>query len=85
MTETRTTIFAVLAGIAPEVDPATVADDIPLRDQVDIDSMDYLNFLIGIDEQLGVEIAESDYEQVATIAGLAKYIDDRLEAAGRTG
>jgi acyl carrier protein len=81
--EIRATVLTVLAGIAPEVDPAAIADDVPLRDQVDIDSMDFLNFLIGVHEQLGVDIAESDYDQVETVAGLIGYIDERLRADDR--
>ena len=84
-TDTRTTILTVLAGIAPELDPAALVDDVPLRDQLDIDSMDFLNFLIGLHEQLGVDVAESDYERVATIAGLVEHVDRQLEAARKPG
>jgi acyl carrier protein len=74
----RASVFEVLAGIAPEAEPGAIADDVPLRDQVDIDSMDFLNLMIGLHDALGVDIAESDYARVATIGGLVRHIDGQL-------
>ena len=78
--EIRATLFDILADIAPEADPAAIKTDVDLRDQLDIDSMDFLNFVIGIHERLGVEIAESDYGQLLTIDDLAGYVAQRLTA-----
>ena len=57
----RDEVLAVLTAIAPEVEPDDIRDEALLRDQVDLDSMDWLNFLIGIHKSLNVDIPESDY------------------------
>lgn len=79
--EIRNTALELLAEIAPELDPATLAGDIPLRDQVDLDSMDFLNYLISIHNTLAVEIPEGDYDRLATLDGLVAYVDEALRAA----
>jgi acyl carrier protein len=76
--EIRQTLFRVLGEIAPEADPAILRPDVDLRDQLDIDSMDFLNFVIGINEELGVEIPEADYPQLVTLDGFVNYLDSRL-------
>jgi acyl carrier protein len=74
----RTTVLAALAGVAPEADAATLRDDVPLRTQVDIDSVDYLNFLIAVHEATGVDIPETDYAQIVTLAGFVDYVAARV-------
>ena len=54
----------------------------PLRDQLDIDSMDYLNFLIGLNARTGVEVPERDYGQLATIDDCVAYVERRVAGAG---
>ena len=76
--EIRETLLRVLGEIAPEADPATVRQDVDLRDQLDIDSMDFLNFVIGINEELGVEIPEADYPQLVTLDGFVDYLTARI-------
>lgn len=71
----RSEVLAVLTTIAPEVDPDDIADDVLLRDQVDLDSMDWLNFLIGIHNRLQIDIPESDYASLRTLSDLVRYID----------
>jgi len=70
----RAIVFEVLGGIAPEADPATLAGDAPLRDQLDLDSMDFLNLLVGIHERTGIDIPESDYAQLASLDALVAYL-----------
>jgi acyl carrier protein len=72
--EIRATVLSTLAGIAPEVDPAEVAGDVDLRDQLDIDSMDFLNFVIALHEALGVDIPERDYPQLGTLDAIVDYV-----------
>jgi acyl carrier protein len=76
--ELRETVLRVLSDIAPEVDPAAVRPDLSLRDQLDIDSMDFLNFAVALNEELGVEIPESDYGRVQTLDGLVEYLAARI-------
>ena len=71
-------IFRELRKIAPEGDPATLRPDENIREALDIDSYDFLQFLIAIDEAIGVEIPEADYENVFTLAGLVRYLAVRI-------
>ncbi len=54
-----------------------------LREQTDLDSMDFLNLVIGLHQTLGVEIPEADYPRLATLDGLAAYLAAKLEAGAR--
>jgi acyl carrier protein len=72
-----------LAEIAPEVDVDALDPDVELRDQVDLDSMDFLNLIQAIADATGIEIPERDYPRVATIAGLRAYLDAHQASAGR--
>ncbi|HUP33237.1 MAG TPA: phosphopantetheine-binding protein [Gaiellaceae bacterium] len=80
--EVRAAILTALVEIAPEADPAALRADVDLRDQLDIDSMDFLNFVIGLHELLGVDVPERDYPQLATLDGCVDYLAARLPAAG---
>lgn len=78
--ELRTVIVATLRTIAPEVDGDELIDSKPLRRQVDLDSLDWLNFLVAIHETLGVDIPEADYAQLVTVADLVRYLGARVAA-----
>jgi acyl carrier protein len=73
----REAVLHALLDVAPEADPATVRTDLSLRDQLDIDSMDSLNFLIAVHEQLQVDIPEADWARLQTIDELVGYIGAR--------
>jgi len=76
----REAVFAVLARIAPELAPAAIAPDKPLRDQVDLDSMDWLNVLVALHERLGVNIPEADYGRLVTLHDIVGYLQEKLPA-----
>ena len=76
--ELRSTVIEILQSIAPELDEALLRDNRPLRLQVDLDSMDWLNFLIGLSQRLKVVIAESDYGQLVTLNDVLAYLQARL-------
>jgi acyl carrier protein len=78
--EIRDIVVEELCEIAPEADPATLRLDIGLRDQLDIDSMDFLNFIIAIDERLGVSVPEADYSRLPTLDALVDYLAERTPA-----
>ena len=67
-------IFGVLGRIAPEVSPEQVEYDVDLSEQLDLDSMDYLNWLIGISETTGIDIPQRDASRFLTIDGAAIYL-----------
>ncbi|MDP3616676.1 MAG: acyl carrier protein [Rhodoferax sp.] len=73
-----TTVLTLLRSIAPEVEPEALELARPLRQQVDLDSMDWLNFLVGLHQSLGVEIAESDYSRLISLNDVVDYLQARL-------
>ena len=77
----RGEILSVLTTIAPEVEADDIRDDVLLRDQVDLDSMDWLNFLIGIHKRLHVDIPESDYASLRTLTDVVRYVQRQASAA----
>ena len=72
--EIRALAADVLGGIAPEADLAAVADDEDLREALDLDSMDFLNFVIGLAQRSGRSIPEADYPRLFTLRGLVAYL-----------
>ena len=77
--ELRTVVIATLKTIAPEVEEGDLRPDRPLRNQVDLDSMDWLNFLIGLHEKLKVDIPEADYARLVTLGDVLDYLRKKLK------
>ena len=67
-------LFDALLSVAPEVQREVIQLAQPLRDQVDLDSMDWLNFLIALREKTGVTVAESEYARLRSVNDLLDYI-----------
>jgi acyl carrier protein len=78
----REAVRRALGGVAPEADLDALPPDARLRDELDLDSMDFLNFVVGLHHALGVEIPEADYGALATFAGCVAYLEGKLRAAG---
>ena len=72
--EIRRTILECLLEIAPEADLMTLRADRSLRDQLDIDSFDFLNLLVAIHGRLGVSVPEADYAKVTTLEAMTAYL-----------
>ena len=75
--EIRAAVLRALSEVAPEADPATLRPDVNLRDQLDIDSMDFLNLVIAIHEELQVDIPEADYARLQTVDDFVDYLAAR--------
>ena len=71
-------VLELLTEIAPDVDPASVIPGVAFRDQFDFDSMDTLNFAIALHRELGVEVPESDYAQLASLERCVAYLAERV-------
>jgi acyl carrier protein len=72
-------ILDLLTGIAPDVEAASVVPGIDFRDQFDFDSMDTLNFAIALHKELGVEVPEADYAQLASLEKCLAYLGPRVK------
>jgi acyl carrier protein len=75
--EIRAAVLRVLGEIAPEADLAALEPDVDLRQQLDLDSMDILNFVVGIHTALGIDIPEADYPRFVTLNGGVEYLVQR--------
>ena len=73
-TEIRACAATALAGIAPEADLSTVGDTEDLREALDLDSMDFLNFLIALSQASGRNIPDADVPKLFTLKGLVGYL-----------
>ncbi len=73
-TEIRATVLRQLGNIAPEADLTQLKPEVNFREQLDLDSMDYLNFVIALHEELGIDIPEKDYPKLATLNGSVAYL-----------
>jgi acyl carrier protein len=72
--EIRAIACAVLAEIAPEADLKALSDKATLRDELDLDSMDFLNFVAGLHKRICVDIPETDYPHLATLGEVISYL-----------
>jgi acyl carrier protein len=70
-----------LTSVAPEIDGASLKADVPLRDQTDLDSMDFLRFVVELHRRLAVDVPEADYAKLTSIAAAADYLASRLPGA----
>jgi acyl carrier protein len=76
--EIKQIVLQALGEIAPEADLTTIKPDLRIRDQVDLDSMDMLNFIIALHKTLQIEIPESDYPKLLTLDDCSEYLASRL-------
>ncbi|HSC04526.1 MAG TPA: acyl carrier protein [Solirubrobacteraceae bacterium] len=70
----RAIVISVLTDVAPDVDPAAIDPDADFVEQFDIDSMDFLNIVVAINERTGIEIPERDYPKLSTLADAVSYL-----------
>jgi acyl carrier protein len=68
-----------LASVAPESEGQLIDPEADFRDQIDLDSMDFLNFIIALHEATGLEIPEKDYPQLASLNGCIEYLSAHTE------
>jgi acyl carrier protein len=78
---TQQIILDAIERIAPDVDVTSVPVDVDFRDEVGLDSMDFLAVLNTVRDAIGVEVPEADYHRIRTVREFAEYLDGR--AAGR--
>ena len=72
--ELKRVVIDALARIAPELDPQAIDGRASFRDQLDLDSMDFLNFVLALHDRLGIEIPETDYPRLYTLDSALSYL-----------
>jgi acyl carrier protein len=76
----KTTVLRLLGEIAPEADFSRLKPDVSFRDQLDLDSMDFLNFIVALHKELKVEIPEADYPKYSTLNGCLDQLSTGLSS-----
>lgn len=76
--ELKCVLLEGLRKIAPETDPGSLRGDQNIRETLDMDSFDFLSFLIGLNETLGVEIPEADYGRLGTLDAMLHYLGPKV-------
>lgn len=77
--EIRKTIFQLLKQIAPDTEPSILKPDENIRKTLDIDSFDTLQFLVSLNEKMGIEIPEEDYGKIPTLKTLVDYLLEKMK------
>jgi acyl carrier protein len=72
-------VRGALTSVAPESADQPIDSEVDFREQMDLDSMDFLNFIIALHEATGIDIPERDYPQLASLNGCIEYLAARLE------
>ena len=77
--EIRDVILDILEGITPDDDLSTLQDDAPFREQLELDSMDFLDIVMEIRKRYRVQVPEEDYEQLASMASTVAYLEPMMK------
>ena len=76
--EIRTEILQILENIAPDEDLSDLKDDVPFREQLELDSMDFLDIVMELRKRHRIQIPEEDYGQLASMASTVAYLTPRM-------
>ncbi len=76
--EIRATVLEIIAQIVPDEDLSNLKGNIPIREQVELDSMDFLDIIMELRKRYGIEVPEDDYVKLATLDGAVAYLEPRM-------
>ena len=77
--EIRQVLLEILGRIVPDEDLSALQDDVPFREQIELDSMDFLDIVMELRKQYRIQIPEDDYVHLATLAGTVKYLEPLMK------
>ena len=77
--DVRTAVLNIIKDIAPDEDLSTLKSGVKLREQIDLDSMDFLDIVMELRKRYGVEVPEADYEKLATLDSTVAYLEPKLK------
>jgi acyl carrier protein len=75
----RQVILDILARIAPDEDLSQLDDDVPFREQMELDSMDFLDIVMELRKQYRIQIPEEEYENLVTMGSTVSYLEPMLK------
>ncbi len=76
--EVKQIVLDIIAEIAPDEDLSEIKPDVRLRDQLDLDSMDFLDIVMELRKQHGIEVPEDDYPQLASLDSCGEYLTPKF-------
>jgi acyl carrier protein len=71
-------VIDIISDIAPDEDLSAIKPDIRLRDQLQLDSMDFLDIVMELRKRHGIEVPEADYGQLASLESCANYLTPKF-------
>jgi len=77
--EVRQAVVDILEDIAPDEDVNSIKDDVTLREQMDLDSMDFLDIVMELRKRFNIEVPESDYKELVSMASCIQYLQPLLK------
>ena len=77
--EIRQVVLSILERIAPDEDLSGLRDEVPFREQMELDSMDFLDIVMELRKQYRIQIPEDDYEHLRTMNSTVEYLTPRLK------
>ena len=77
--EIRAEIISILEDIAPDEDLTGLRDEVPFREQIELDSMDFLDIVMELRKRHRVQVPEADYAQLASMASTVKYLEPLMK------
>jgi acyl carrier protein len=77
--EIRKAVIEILADIAPDEDLGNLKEDVPFREQLELDSMDFLDIVMELRKRYRIQIPEEDYPELASMAGTVRYLEPRMK------
>jgi acyl carrier protein len=78
--EIKRHVIAIIADIAPDEDLTHLKPDVRLRDQLQLDSMDFLDIVMELRKRHGIEVPEADYGRLASLDSCAEYLTPKFNA-----
>lgn len=69
----------IITTIAPDEDVTTLKNDVRLREQIELDSMDFLDIVMELRKRYGVQVPEEDYKELATLDGCVAYLGPKMQ------
>lgn len=77
--ETAKRILGMIAEVAEDIDLSDVDPDVPLRDQFELDSVDFVDFVMLLRDRYGIEVPEEDYHELTTLNTCVAYLESRFK------
>jgi acyl carrier protein len=75
----RASVLEIIGQIIPDEDLSKLKGDIPIREQVELDSMDFLDIVMELRKRYGIEVPENDYAELATMDGSVAYLEPKMK------